>query len=88
MFTVAAKRSLYIALGLTAIAVWALVGFNPHSGLGPLTPVVAPVFVLLNSGITEDWPRGLFWSAIAAVVFSWVWLWAFLACLLTLHLSA
>ena len=86
--SVAGKRGLYIAIALTAITIWALARFNPHSGLGPFTPVVVPVLVFFKFFPTENWPPILTWPLITVLVFAWVWLWAFAACLLALRFSA
>src|SRR6267378_3210534 len=86
--TVAATRALYIALGLTAIAVWALASFNFHSSLGLLYPIAIPVFMFSNSVNTEGWPRELFWTVVTAIVFTWVWIWAFIVLLLISYSGA
>lgn len=76
----AGRRASYIAGALALLTLLGLAAFEPHRGFGVLLVLGAPIVLLLEFGRIPDWPPWLLWAIGGVLVFAWLWMWAFLAC--------
>jgi hypothetical protein len=81
-----ALRSIYVAIGITVIAMLPLIHLNVHMDLRALMILDAPIFLLMEP--MSHGPVWAFWALGALAEFVWVWCWTFAAWLVVLRVNS